>query len=89
MNVEAADKSAVILMLRPQSGLGQEVRQSVLTIEPHANLSEFHDAFGNLQQRTMLVQGSPVITSTCTVDTPDEIASDPDADFTPDTEPSR
>ena len=82
MTVDAADKSAVVLMLRPQSGLGQEVKHTHLSIEPPVNLYEFHDAFGNLQQRTMLGQGRSIITSTCTVDTPDEIASDPEADFT-------
>jgi transglutaminase-like putative cysteine protease len=82
MTVDAADKSAVVLILRPQSGLGQEVKQSHLSIEPQVNLNEFHDAFGNLQQRTMLGRGGSIITSTCTVDTPDEIASDPEADFT-------
>ena len=82
MTVDAADKSAVVLMLKPQSGLGQEVKQSHLSIEPQVNLSEFHDAFGNLQQRTMLGQGRSIVTSTCIVETPDEIASDPDADFT-------
>jgi Bacterial transglutaminase-like N-terminal region len=82
MTVDAAEKSAVILILRPQSGLGQEVKQSHLSIEPQVNLYEFHDAFGNLQQRTMLGQGRSIVTSTCTVESPDEIASDPDADFT-------
>ena len=82
MTVDAAEISAVVLMLRPQSGLGQEVKHTHLSIEPPVNLYEFHDAFGNLQQRTMLGQGRSIITSTCTVDTPDEIASEPDAHFT-------
>jgi hypothetical protein len=76
MTVDAADKSAVVLRLTPQSGVGQEVKQSHLSIEPQVNLYEFHDAFGNLLQRIMLGQGRSIITSTCTVDTPDEIASD-------------
>jgi hypothetical protein len=57
MRVDAADKSALVLMLRPQSGLGQELKQSHLSIDPQMNLYEFHHAFGNLQQRTMLGQG--------------------------------
>jgi Bacterial transglutaminase-like N-terminal region len=68
MTVDAADKSAV-LRLTPQSGVGQEVKQSHLSIEPQVNLYEFHDAFGNLLQRIMLGQGRSIITSTCTVDT--------------------
>ena len=54
MTVDAAEKSAVVLVLRPQSGLGQEVKQSHISIEPQVNLYQFHDAFRNLQQRTML-----------------------------------
>jgi hypothetical protein len=46
MTVDAADKSAVVLRLRPQSGIGQEVKKSHLSIEPQVNLYEFHDAFG-------------------------------------------
>ena len=80
--MDAADKSAVVLRLTPQSGVGQELEQSHLSIEPQVNLYEFHDAFGNLLQRIMLGQGRAIITSTCTVDTPDEIASDTSADFT-------
>jgi transglutaminase-like putative cysteine protease len=82
MTVEAADKSAVVLMLRPQSGLGQEVKTSHLSIEPHAEVREVQDAFGNLLQRTVLHPGKSVITSNCTVETPDEIAVDPRANFT-------
>jgi transglutaminase-like putative cysteine protease len=82
MTVDAADKSAVVLRLTPQSGVGQEVKQSHLSIEPQVNLYEFHDAFGNLLQRIMLGPDRSIITSTCTVDTPDEIASDTSADFT-------
>jgi hypothetical protein len=41
------------------------------------------DAFGNVLQRTVLRAGKSVITSTCTVETPDEIAVDFSAGFTP------
>jgi hypothetical protein len=69
------------LMLRPHSGLGQEVKESHLSIEPQVNLCEFHD-FGDLQQRTMLGQGRSIVTGSCIVETPDEIASQPAANFT-------
>jgi transglutaminase-like putative cysteine protease len=82
MTVEAADNSAVVLMLQPQSGFGQEVKTSYLSIEPHTEVREVQDAFGNFLQRTVLHPGKSVITSTCTVETPDEIAVDPGANFT-------
>ena len=83
MTIEAAaGDSAVVLILRPQTGLGQDVKASQLSIEPHVELREVQDAFGNLLQRTVLASGQSVITSTCTVETPDEIAVNPDAEFT-------
>ncbi len=38
--------------------------------------------FGNFVQRAVLPSGQSVITSTCTVETPDEIAVNPEAAFT-------
>jgi transglutaminase-like putative cysteine protease len=82
LNVEAAADSAVVLMLLPQTGLGQKVTISRLSIEPTVAMREFQDAFGNFVQRTVLPSGQSVITSTCTVETPDEIAVNPEAEFT-------
>ena len=82
MTVEAAGDSAVVIMLRPQSGLGQQVKTSHLSIEPYREVREVQDAFGNIQQRTVLASGTSVITTTCTVETPDEIAVNASANFT-------
>jgi transglutaminase-like putative cysteine protease len=82
MTIEAAGDSAVVLILRPQTGLGQDVKTSQLSIEPHVAVREVQDAFGNILHRTILPSGQSVITSTCTVETPDEIAVNPDAEFT-------
>ena len=82
MTVEAASDSAVVLLLRPQTGLGQDVKTSQLSIEPHVEVREVQDAFENILQRTVLASGQSVITSTCTVETPDEIAVNPNAEFT-------
>ncbi len=82
MNVEAEGDSAVVLMLRPQTGLGQDVKTSHLSIEPDLQVREVKDAFGNIMQRAILTSGQSVITSTCTVETPDEITVNQDAEFT-------
>ena len=82
MTIEAAGDSAVVLMLRPQTGLGQDVKTSQLSIEPNVEMREVQDAFGNILHRTMLASGQSVITSTCTVETPDAIAVNPNAEFT-------
>ncbi|HET7239097.1 MAG TPA: transglutaminase N-terminal domain-containing protein [Terrimicrobiaceae bacterium] len=64
MIVEAADASPVVIMLRPQTGVGQEVLTSHFAIEPQVEIREVRDAFGNIQQRTVLAAGKSVITST-------------------------
>jgi transglutaminase-like putative cysteine protease len=82
MTVEATGESAVVLMLRPQSGLGQDVKTSQVSIEPHVEIREVTDAFGNRLQRTVLASGQSVITSTCTVETADAIDVNLQAKFT-------
>ena len=57
MNVEAAADSAVVLMLLPQTGLGQTVKISRLSIEPAVTIREFEDVFGNFVQRAVLHSG--------------------------------
>ena len=70
-------------MLRPQSGLGQQVKTSHLSIEPYREVREVQDAFGNIREAgTVLASGTSVITTTCTVETPDEIAVNASANFT-------
>lgn len=82
MTVEASDSSAVILMLQPQTGEGQGVIQSQITIEPEIPYQDFTDAFGNLCRRVTLPQGRSTIRTTCRVLSPDEIDVNPDAPFT-------
>jgi transglutaminase-like putative cysteine protease len=82
MTVEATDDSAVVLMLRPQSGLGQDVKTSQISIEPHVEMREVRDAFGNMLQRAMLAAGQSVITSTCKAETSDAIDVNPAAEYT-------
>ncbi len=48
MTVEAAGDSAVVLMLRPQTGLGQGVKTSQLSIEPQVHSRESNSAFLDL-----------------------------------------
>ena len=82
MNVEAAAESPVILMLQPQSGLGQQVKASQITVRPDIPLRDFKDlsetspsarrpSRGALGHHQHLHRGEP-----------DEIAVNPDAGFT-------
>lgn len=69
-------------MLRPQTGIGQTVLGSELAISPETPYREYTDRFGNLAQRTTLPAGQTVITTKCTVNTPDTIAIATGAPFT-------
>ena len=82
MQVYAEAEAPLVLMLRPQGGVGQNVISSELRIEPHTDIREFTDSFGNLCQRIVLQAGPSTITGTCTVEAPDLIDVNPHADFT-------
>src|SRR5204862_5621472 len=82
MTIEAAEISPAVLMLQPQSGDGQGVIHSEISIEPGVPFWDFTDAFGNLCRRITLSKGQSIIRSTCQVMSPDEIGVEPHARFT-------
>ncbi|HEY5753015.1 MAG TPA: transglutaminase family protein [Chthoniobacterales bacterium] len=79
---KVAEPSAVVLMLRPQSGLAQKITASEITINPPSNIVEYTDAFGNLCQRAILPGGEVHIECSCTAEVSDAIAVNPNAGFT-------
>lgn len=83
MTIDTQGTAPLVLLLRPQSGAGQQVVASDVTIDPPAPITEFTDGFGNLSQRATLVQGRTFITATATVDVPDLVDVAPGAPFTP------
>lgn len=80
---EAIAPSPLILMLRPQSGLGQRVIQEDYRCEPTVPVIEFRDSYGNLCQRLMTPQGLFRVEASTTVETSDEIDIQPGASFVP------
>lgn len=82
MTVEAAADSAAVLMLQPQTGDGQSVLHDEITIDPVIPFTDFKDAFGNICRRVILPKGTSKIRATCTVESPGQIAVEPDAPFT-------
>lgn len=77
-------ETPVATLLLPCSGDGQTVRASDLGITPAVGaFHDFTDAFGNLCRRAVLPAGESILQSTCTVETPDEIAVQEDAPRTP------
>lgn len=80
--VDADGATPVVLMLQPQSGSGQEVTASEITISPGQEARDYTDIFGNLCRRVVLPKGRTVIRSTCRASVPEQIAVAHGAPFT-------
>ncbi len=83
ITVEAQGLVPLSLILQPQSGAGQEVTASTVTITPPVYVRDFTDSFGNLCQRTILSQGTTTITFMGTVTVSDVMDIAPGAPLTP------
>ena len=70
-----------ILMLRPRSGWGQWIAREEYGFQPRVPVIEFTDIFGNLCQRVVIPPGVTNLRASCTVETPDEVAVDANADY--------
>lgn len=82
MQVNSQGPAPLVLMMRPQSGMGQSVISSEVRLEPMVEVREYTDLYGNLCQRVVMPAGTTTLTSTCTVDAPDAIDVDYNAGFT-------
>lgn len=71
ITVEAQGPVPLSLILQPQSGAGQKVLSSQVTMTPPAYLHDFTDGFGNHCQRTLLQQGTTTFTFLGTVEVSD------------------
>lgn len=81
LNVDAP--TPLVAMLRPRSGEGQWVVSEAYEVEPFVPIVEYVDAYGNLCQRLTAPQGSFRIRVQATVETPDFIAVERGAPYTP------
>ncbi len=82
MTIETEEPAPALLMLLPQSGDGQTVAYSQITIDPFTAYSDFTDVFGNHCRRIILQPGTSTIRATCQVTAPDEITVDHAAPYT-------
>lgn len=73
----------LILMLKPRSGSAQKVLGGEFQFEPDVTWQEYTDHFGNLCQRLVAPAGAFQITTQTTVETHDEIDTQPGAAFIP------
>jgi transglutaminase-like putative cysteine protease len=72
-----------IMMLRPRSGYAQWITREEYVLEPHAPVTEYTDAFGNLCQRVVIPSGQFDVYCSCRAHTADIIDVDPYAAFVP------
>jgi hypothetical protein len=80
---EATAPSPLILMLRPRSGLSQQIISGEFKFEPNIPWDEYTDSYGNLCQRLLVPAGSFAVSARTTVDTSDFIDTQPGAPFVP------
>lgn len=80
---DAIAPSPLILMLRPQSGLGQWVAQEEYHLEPSVPVVEYVDSYGNLCQRLVSPTGVFKVNTSATVETSDDIDVQQGAEFVP------
>jgi transglutaminase-like putative cysteine protease len=83
ITLESPERAAFIAMLRPRSGAGQWVLSESYKIEPLHRAVEYVDVFGNLCQRLVMPKGKLELDVDCVVECPDEIATAPEAPYTP------
>ncbi|MFZ4675772.1 MAG: transglutaminase domain-containing protein [Nodosilinea sp.] len=80
---ETIAPSPLILMLKPRSGLGQQVIQADCRFQPQVPVVEYIDSYGNLCQRLIVPEGPLQINATAIADVSDHIDVQPGAAFVP------
>ncbi|CAH0997548.1 hypothetical protein EMA8858_03682 [Emticicia aquatica] len=83
LNYESQENVPLVLMLRPQSGSGQQVIEEQFLLSPNITFTEYSDIYGNLCQRIHSPIGNLTITTTALVETSDTIDVNFRANFIP------
>src|SRR5262245_57634639 len=84
IRLKSPERAALLAILRPQSGAGQWIVSESYDLQPlDSPPVEYVDSFGNLCQRLVMPKGSLDIDVAAIVDTPDQIATAPEAPYTP------
>jgi transglutaminase-like putative cysteine protease len=80
--LKSPERGALLAILRPQSGAGQWIVSETYDVKPLVAPVEYVDVFGNLCQRFVMPKGKLELNVECVVETPDTIATAPDAPYT-------
>jgi transglutaminase-like putative cysteine protease len=84
IRLKSPERAALLAILRPQSGAGQWIVSESYDVHPLERPPvEYVDSFGNLCQRLVMPKGTLDIDVAAVVDTPDQIATAPEAPYTP------
>jgi transglutaminase-like putative cysteine protease len=80
--LKSPERAALLAILRPQSGAGQWIISEAYDVKPLIEPVEYVDVFGNLCQRFVMPKGKLELNVECVVETPDMIATAPEAAYT-------
>jgi transglutaminase-like putative cysteine protease len=80
---ESLENAPLILMLRPQNGLEQQIIEQKYDLFPTLPIAEYTDVYGNLCQRFITPIGKLSINTSAIVETQDHLEIDFDAGFVP------
>ena len=80
---ELKENAPLILMLRPQNGLEQQILEENFVLTPNIPVSEYQDVYGNLCQRMFATLGKLTINTTSIVETQAHVEVNFDAGFVP------
>lgn len=73
LNYEAYENVPLILILRPQNGLEQQVLEEQFSLTPPIPFIEYQDIYGNFCKRMLVPFGNFLIKTSATVETRDSI----------------
>lgn len=79
---DLAEPTPLFLLVRPQSGAGQQILREQFTLEPSVPVAQYADSFGNLCQRCNAPAGRLVIQTSIIVDVSPTIDVHPGAPYT-------
>jgi transglutaminase-like putative cysteine protease len=83
ITLKAPERTALVALLRPQSGAGQWICSETYELTPLVSPTQYVDVFGNLCQRFVMPKGQLEIDIEHIVECPDSISTAPDAPATP------
>ena len=83
LDYESHENAPLILMLRPQNGIGQQIIEEKYFLSPNISFSEYQDVYGNLCQRMIAPLGKLTISTSSIVETQDYVDVNFEANFVP------